>query len=201
MVELHNLGLQDYETVWKNMQQFTAERRPDTADQIWITEHRPVYTLGLNGREEHLLAPGAIPLVHTDRGGQITYHGPGQLVIYPLINLKRLAWGPRQWVSVLEQAVIRSLQQYGIASSAQPKAPGVYVDERKIASLGLRIKSGFSYHGLSVNNCMNLEPFSGINPCGYSGLRVTQLADLGVKVHNHELAVPIIQHILKAIDA
>lgn len=183
------------------MQKFTAERENDMPDQIWITEHTPVYTLGLNGKSEHLLVPTSIPVVQTDRGGQITYHGPGQLIIYPLINLKRLGWGPRQWVTVLEEAVIASCQQYGITAYAQAQAPGVYVEAKKIASLGLRIKSGYSYHGLSFNNCMNLAPFADINPCGYSGLAVTQLADLGVNVHNHELAVPIIQQILKAIDA
>ena len=183
------------------MQKFTAERENDTPDQIWITEHPSVYTLGLNGKSEHLLVPTAIPVVKTDRGGQITYHGPGQLIIYPLINLKRLGWGPRQWVTVLENAVIASCQQYGITAYAKAQAPGVYVEAKKIASLGLRIKSGYSYHGLSFNNCMNLAPFADINPCGYSGLAVTQLADLGVKVHNHELAVPIIQQILKAIEA
>ena len=183
------------------MLKFTADRQADTPDQIWITEHPPVYTLGLNGKFEHLLVPTTIPVVKTDRGGQITYHGPGQLLIYPLINLKRLGWGPRQWVTVLEQAVIASFRHYGINAYAQTQAPGVYVEGQKIASLGLRIKSGYSYHGLSVNNCMNLSPFADINPCGYSGLGVTQLADLGVNVHNHELAVPIVQHILKAIDA
>ena len=183
------------------MLEFSLNRQEDTPDQLWITEHPPVYTLGLNGKTEHLLVSTTIPVVNTDRGGQITYHGPGQLVIYPLINLKRLGWGPRHWVTVLEQAVIHTLRQYGITAYAQSKAPGVYVEEKKIASLGLRIKSGFSYHGLSVNNAMNLAPFGDINPCGYSGLAVTQLADLGVNVHNHELAVPIIQQILKAIEA
>lgn len=183
------------------MLEFTTDRQEDTPDQIWVTEHPPVYTLGLNGKTEHLLVSTTIPVVNTDRGGQITYHGPGQLVIYPLINLKRLGWGPRQWVTVLEQAVIETCQQYGITAYAKPKAPGVYVQEKKIASLGLRIKSGYSYHGLSFNNAMNLAPFSDINPCGYTGLAVTQLADLGVNVHNHELAVPIIQQILKAIEA
>jgi lipoyl(octanoyl) transferase len=198
--ELRQLGLQDYVGVWQQMQQFTASRNAETPDQIWITEHSPVYTLGLNGKREHLLAASEIPVVDSDRGGQITYHGPGQVVIYLLADLKRLGFGPRQMVSILENAVIQTLRQYGIKAQADAKAPGVYVDGQKIASLGLRIKGGCCYHGLSINNQMDLSPFSQINPCGYAGLQVTQLADLGVNIHNHELAVPIVDYIIKAIE-
>ncbi|WP_026147188.1 lipoyl(octanoyl) transferase LipB [Methylomonas sp. MK1] len=197
---LRDLGRQDYLGVWRDMQQFTAERDGDTADQIWIVEHPPVYTLGLNGKREHLLKANAIEIVESDRGGQVTYHGPGQLVIYLLADLRRLGKGPRQMVTILENAVINTLRQYGISAQAQPKAPGVYVNERKIASLGLRIKHGCCYHGLSVNNDMDLAPFADINPCGYAGLQVTQLADLGVKINTQELAVPVVHQLLQAIE-
>lgn len=198
---LRDLGLRDYRDVWHEMQRFTAGRHSDTADEIWIVEHPPVYTLGLNGKREHLLRPTDIPLVESDRGGQLTYHGPGQLVVYLLADLRRLGKGPRQMVTMLENAVIDSLRQYGIASQAQAKAPGVYVDHRKIASLGLRIKNGCCYHGLSINNDMDLAPFQDINPCGYPGLQVTQLADLGVKILTRELAVPVTHQLLKAIES
>jgi lipoyl(octanoyl) transferase len=182
------------------MQQFTAERTPETADEIWITEHTPVYTLGLNGKPEHLLRQTGIPLVESDRGGQITYHGPGQLVIYLLADLRRLNSGPRRMVTLLENAVIETLRLYGIKAQARVEAPGVYVDGKKIASLGLRIKRGCCYHGLSLNNDMGLSPFGNINPCGYAGLEVTQLANYSVNVQNHELAVPIVHQIIKAIE-
>ncbi|WP_026603733.1 lipoyl(octanoyl) transferase LipB [Methylomonas sp. 11b] len=197
---LRNLGRQDYLGVWQAMQQFTAERDSDTADQIWIVEHPPVYTLGLNGKREHLLKANAIEIVESDRGGQVTYHGPGQLVIYILCDLRRLSKGPRQMVTILENSVIDTLRQYGIAAQAQPKAPGVYVNQQKIASLGLRIKHGCCYHGLSINNDMDLAPFADINPCGYAGLQVTQLADLGVKISTQELAVPVVHQLLQAIE-
>lgn len=202
MVEtvLRKLGLQDYQLIWRQMQQFTADRTADTADEIWITEHPPVYTLGLNGKPEHLLCNTDIPVVASDRGGQITYHGPGQLVIYLLVDLKRLQAGPRQMVSILENAVIDTLRQYGISAQARADAPGVYVEGRKIAALGLRIKRGCCYHGLSINNNMDLSPFQNINPCGYAGLEITQLAALGVHVANHELAVPVVHRLIKAIE-
>jgi lipoyl(octanoyl) transferase len=198
---VRQLGLRDYQSVWQEMQCFTAERDADSADEIWITEHPTVYTLGLSGKREHLLTPTEIPVVETDRGGQITYHGPGQLVIYPLLNLRRLAMGPRQAVTLLENAMIDSLRQYGIGAEARPEAPGVYVDGKKIGALGLRIKRGCCYHGLSLNNDMDLQPFQAINPCGYAGLQVTQLADFGVHIHLHELAVPLVHHIIKAIES
>ncbi len=198
---VRQLGMQDYMPTWQAMQRFTVERNPETADEIWITEHSPVYTLGLNGKAEHLLQPTDIPVIDTDRGGQITYHGPGQLVIYLLADLKRLNFGPRQMVTLLENGVIATLKQYGIKSEARKDAPGVYIAGRKIASLGLRIKRGCCYHGLSINNDMDLSPFADINPCGYPGLEVTQLADFGVNIPNHQLAVPVIHHILKAIES
>lgn len=182
------------------MQAFTAERTTGTADEIWITEHPPIYTQGLNGKPEHLLSHTDIPLVASDRGGQITYHGPGQLLIYVLADLRRLNLGPRQIVTILENAVIDTLKLYGILAQARADAPGVYVAGKKIASLGLRIKRGCCYHGLSLNNNMDLKPFQNINPCGYSGLEITQMAANGVSIENHELAVPVIHRIIKAIE-
>lgn len=182
------------------MQSFTANRTTETADEIWITEHFPVYTLGLNGKLEHLLQQTNIPVVKSDRGGQITYHGPGQLIIYVLINLKRLNFGARQIVNLLESAIVTSLSQYGIKAETNKNAPGVYVDKKKIASLGLRIKQGYCYHGLSLNNQMDMAPFFNINPCGYPGLEMTQLSEQNIFIDNQELAVPVVHHILKAIE-
>jgi lipoyl(octanoyl) transferase len=198
-ITIRNLGLQHYETTWQAMQQFTLDRSEETIDEIWIVEHFPVYTLGLNGKPEHLLDAGAIPVIHSDRGGQVTYHGPGQLVIYTLLDIKRLKIGVRQLVTILEQAMISTLAGYGIAGFARLDAPGVYVEGKKIGSIGMRIKKNCSYHGLSFNNQMDLSPFDSINTCGYPGLEVTQLADLGVTVNNSELAMPVIQAITTAI--
>lgn len=199
MVAIRNLGLQDYQSTWQAMQRFTQNRDAETADEIWITEHAAVYTLGLNGKREHLLNTGDIPVINSDRGGQVTYHGPGQLIIYTLLDIKRLNLGVRQLVTLLEQAVIITLAQYGITAVARPDAPGVYVNDKKIGSIGLRIKKNCSYHGLSLNNCMDLRPFDHINTCGYSGLEVTQLADLGVTVSNADLAISVTQAIIKAL--
>lgn len=187
-ITIRQLGLQDYEITWQAMQRFTLDRTPETDDQIWIVEHFPVYTLGLNGKREHLLNTGSIPVVQTDRGGQVTYHGPGQLVVYPLLNLKRRGLGVRPLVTLLEQTMIDTLAYYGIDALARPEAPGVYVDGKKIGSIGVRIRNNCCYHGLSLNNAMDLTPFKFINPCGYAGLEVTQLADLGVAVGHDELA-------------
>ncbi len=181
------------------MQRFTQHRDAQTADEIWITEHPPVYTLGLNGKREHLLNTGDILVINSDRGGQVTYHGPGQLVIYILIDIKRLNLGVRQLVTTLEQAMIFALAQYGITAVARADAPGVYVGNKKIGSIGLRIKRNCSYHGLSINNNMDLRPFDHINTCGYPGLAVTQLADLGVTVSNADLALSVTQAIIKAL--
>ncbi len=173
------------------MQHFTRTRTEATADELWLVEHPPVYTQGLSGKALHLLNTGAIPVVQTDRGGQVTYHGPGQLVLYTLLDLQRLQLGIRPLVSLLEQAMIDALAQYGVEAYARIDAPGVYVDAKKIGSVGLRVKKHCCYHGLSLNNYMDLTPFTGINTCGYPDLKVTQLADLGVNVHTHELAIPV----------
>lgn len=199
-IAIRNLGLQYYDTTWQAMQQFTQDRTEETADELWIVEHFPVYTLGLNGKPEHLLDAGAIPVIRSDRGGQVTYHGPGQLVIYTLLDIKRLKIGVRQLVTILEQAMISTLAAYGITAYARADAPGVYVNDKKIGSIGMRIKRNCSYHGLSLNNQMDLSPFDSINTCGYAGLEVTRLADLGIAVNNSELALPVIQAITTAIQ-
>jgi lipoyl(octanoyl) transferase len=178
-VQLKWLGRVPYEPTWRAMQQFTAERDEYTEDEIWLLEHEPVFTLGMNGSRAHLLAPGDIPVVQIDRGGQVTYHGPGQLVVYPLIDVRRANLGVRALVSALERAVIDLGARYSIAAFCREGAPGVYVAGHKLASVGLRIRRGGSYHGLALNVDMDLEPFSRINPCGYAGLAMTQLAALG----------------------
>jgi len=161
------------------MQRFTEQRDEGTHDELWLLEHPPVFTLGMNGKAEHVLAAGDIPVVNIDRGGQVTYHGPGQLVVYPLLDLKRLNLGVRDLVIALENAIVATVAQWGIHSQGKRDAPGVYVDGRKLASIGLRIKRGCSYHGLALNVAMDLEPFRRINPCGYAGLEVTQVSELG----------------------
>ncbi len=180
-LHVRRLGRTDYRVTWEAMRRHSATRGPTAPDEIWLTEHPPVFTLGRNARREHLLAPGAIPVVPTDRGGQVTYHGPGQLVAYLLIDLRRRGLGVRHLVDAMERAVIDALGTWGIAAHARPDAPGVYVGEAKIASLGLRVSRGRSYHGLALNVDMDLEPFTRINPCGHAGLRVTQLRELGVR--------------------
>nr|WP_157174664.1 lipoyl(octanoyl) transferase LipB [Thiocystis violascens] len=171
-------GLQDYPATLAAMRDWTDARREDTRDEVWLLEHPPVFTLGQAGRLEHILAPGAIPVVQSDRGGQVTYHGPGQLIVYPLLDLRRTGLGVKRLVSLLEQCVIDLLDIYGIAAARRPNAPGVYVADAKIASLGLRIRQGCSYHGLALNVAMDLEPFRRINPCGYAGLAITQVSEL-----------------------
>ena len=195
LIQVRQLGRINYTTAFAAMQAFTEARDAATLDELWLLEHPPVFTLGLNGGPEHLLAPGAIPVIRVDRGGQVTYHGPGQLVVYVLLDLRRAQLGVRQLVTQLEQTVIELLADYGIAAHARPEAPGVYVGAAKIASLGLRIRRGCSYHGLSLNRAMDLEPFSRIDPCGYPGLRVTQLRDLGIFAgleEVQELLMPIL---------
>jgi lipoyl(octanoyl) transferase len=174
------LGRCDYVPTWQAMQSFTATRDSETRDEIWFLEHPPVFTLGMNAKPEHLLAPGDIPVVQIDRGGQVTYHGPGQLVVYPLIDVKRSAIGVRQLVMGLENAVIALAAQWNITAAGKREAPGIYVEERKLGSVGLRIRRGCSYHGLALNVAMDLEPFQRINPCGYAGLEVIDLRSLGV---------------------
>lgn len=178
-VILRQLGMQQYETVWQQMQHFTDQRTKQSIDEIWLVEHSPVFTLGQAGKREHLLKPGKIPVIQTDRGGQVTYHGPGQLVLYILLDLRRNKIGIRQLVTLIEESIIGTLRSYDINSNARKEAPGVYVDGRKIAALGLRVRRGCSYHGLSLNVKMDLGPFNCINPCGHANLEVTQLADLG----------------------
>ena len=179
-----SLGRTDYETTWRAMQAFTSARTPATPDEIWLTEHPPIYTLGLAGRREHLLRDNGIPALKVDRGGQVTYHGPGQLVTYLLFDLKRRGIGIRAMVRSIEASIVEWLDSMGISAYGKPAAPGVYVrvagTEAKIAALGLKVRSGCTYHGLALNVAMDLSPFADIDPCGYKGLAVTQLADLGV---------------------
>jgi lipoyl(octanoyl) transferase len=172
-------GISDYAATWAEMRAFTDGRTPATLDEIWLLQHPPIFTLGQAGRREHLLDPGEIPVIQTDRGGQVTYHGPGQIVAYVLIDLRRAGLGVKGLVHLLEGAVIDLLAGFGIPAQARPDAPGVYVAAAKVASLGLRVRRGCSYHGLSLNVAMDLTPFGRINPCGYPGLAVTQIADLG----------------------
>ncbi|MDR2012958.1 MAG: lipoyl(octanoyl) transferase LipB [Rhodanobacter sp.] len=178
-VLVRKLGRQPYEPLWRAMQAFTDARGPDTPDELWVLEHDPVFTLGQAGKWEHVLMPGDIPVVPVDRGGQVTYHGPGQIVVYPLFDLRRLKIGVRELVQRIEQAIIDTLEHWGISAARRAGAPGVYVGEAKVAALGLRVRRGCSLHGLAFNVNMNLEPFQRINPCGYRGLVVTQVLDLG----------------------
>lgn len=196
---IRNLGLQHYRETWQAMQDYTQLRDSQSPDQIWIVEHRPVYTLGLNAKPEHLLNTQDIPVITTDRGGQVTYHGPGQLVVYTLLDIQRLNLNVRQLVTVLENAIITTLAQYGLYAIARPEAPGVYIAGKKIGSIGLRVKKGCCYHGLSLNNAMDLSPFDGINTCGLNDLEVTQLAALGVNIHLHELAIPVVHAIKETL--
>jgi lipoyl(octanoyl) transferase len=178
-VLVRRFGRQPYEPVWRAMQAFTDTRGADTPDELWLLEHDPVFTLGQAGRMEHVLAPGAIPVVPVDRGGQVTYHGPGQLVAYPLFDLRRMKVGVRELVHRIEQAVIDTLAEWNIGAERRAGAPGVYVAGAKIAALGLRVRRGCAFHGLAFNVDMDLEPFRRINPCGYEGLAITQVLDLG----------------------
>jgi lipoyl(octanoyl) transferase len=173
------LGRVDYEPTWRAMQRFVDARGQATPDEFWFLEHPPVFTLGMNSRPEHLLGTGDIPVVQIDRGGQVTYHGPGQLVVYPLLDLGRAKLGVRGLVEGIERAIVATVAQWGIEARGRRDAPGVYVGPRKLASVGLRIRRGCSYHGLALNVAMDLEPFRRINPCGYAGLEMTQLAELG----------------------
>ena len=177
---VRNLGLVAYEPTWRAMQAFNASRSESTPDQVWLVEHPPVFTLGLAGRRGHVRDPGDIPVVATDRGGQVTYHGPGQAIAYVLLDLRRLGLGAKELVRRIEQAVIEVLERRGIVGARRPGMPGVYVDRAKIAAIGLRIARGCCYHGVALNVTVDLEPFARIDPCGYPGLASTRLADLGV---------------------
>jgi lipoyl(octanoyl) transferase len=192
-VLVRQLGRRDYLPVWQAMQRFTDARDATTRDELWLVEHPPVFTVGLNGKPEHLLSPGTIPVVKVDRGGQVTYHGPGQIVLYFLLDLRRLGLGVRALVSLMEQAVIELLAGYNIHADSRREAPGVYVNGAKIAALGLRVRKGCSYHGLALNVEMDLEPFARINPCGYPGLAVTQLRALGVSESQAEIETKLLQ--------
>ena len=198
---LKHLGLVDYVSTWQAMQDFTSQRDPQSDDEIWLLEHPPVYTQGLAGKPEHLLAATSIPVIKTDRGGQITYHGPGQLVAYVLYDLKRAGMSVRELVRRIEQALIDVLQDYGIAASRKTSAPGVYVHGAKIAALGLRVRRGCSYHGLSFNVAMDLAPFSAINPCGYAGLEVTDLARLGVRASMSEVTNALTSQLITQLSS
>ena len=177
-MERRYLGLVDYASTFEAMKQYTRDRDESSPNQLWLLQHYPVFTLGLSGKTEHVLAPGDIPIIQVDRGGQVTYHGPGQWVVYILFDLRGVGMGVRTLVSIIEQAVIGLLADYGIDTTLDPKAPGVYVNNHKIASLGLKISRGASYHGIALNVDMDLEPFQRINPCGYAGLQITSMANL-----------------------
>lgn len=197
---IRQLGTQEYEKTWLQMKAFCANRSTETVDEVWFVEHPPVFTQGVSGKPEHILDAGDIPIVQSDRGGQVTYHGPGQLVMYVLFDLHRLGIGVRELVDVLENTTINVLKQYGIISAAKKDAPGVYVSEAKIASLGLRVKKGRSYHGLSLNIKMDLTPFSKINPCGYKDLKVTQLQEHGVNCHVTDLVAPLLDELMQQLN-
>jgi len=189
------LGLSDYVTTLGQQRSFTEQRGPSTPDQLWCLEHPPVYTQGLAGKAEHLLNSGQIPVVQTDRGGQVTYHGPGQLVMYPLLDLRRQGISIKKYVFLLEQSIITLLEQFELLAVRSPGAPGVYINNQKIAALGIRVRNGCCYHGLAVNVDLDMGPFAGINPCGYAGLGVTQLADFGIELSVEEVShrlVPIL---------
>jgi len=198
-VLVRDLGRRAYEPVWHAMQAFTDARDADTEDELWLVEHDPVFTQGQAGKAEHLLAPGDIPVVAVDRGGQVTYHGPGQIVAYPMIDLRRLGIGVRQLVCRIEQAIINTLEEWNIAAARREGAPGVYVGEAKIAALGLRVRRGCSFHGLAFNIAMDLAPFSRINPCGYRGLAVTQMTDLGAATHPAIVAPVLVRELCREL--
>ncbi len=198
---VRHLGLRDYPEVWHDMQRFTDTRTPDTRDEIWLLEHPPVFTLGLNGKPEHILTPGDIPVVKCDRGGQVTYHGPGQLIIYLLLDLRRRDLGVKTLVRKIEQAIIDLLQDNGIHGQRREGAPGIYVGDAKIAALGLRIRRGCCYHGLSLNVNMDLEPFSRINPCGYAGLKTVQLHDLRPDINVEHTGNALLQQLARQLVA
>lgn len=195
LLNIKDLGQADYEPTWRAMQAFTQERHADTVDELWLLEHPPVFTQGLNGKAEHLLHTGEIPVVSIDRGGQVTYHGPGQLVCYPLWDIQRLNLGVRDLVVGIENAIIATVAEYGVEARGRRDAPGVYVASQKLASIGLRIRRHACYHGLALNVAMDLEPFSRINPCGFSDLSVTDLRALGVHTSVSAVAGRLASHL------
>ena len=194
---LRDLGRQPYEPVWRAMQAFTDTRDGSTSDELWLVEHDPVFTLGQAGKEEHVLMPGDIPVLHVDRGGQVTYHGPGQIVLYPLFDLKRLKVGVKDYVCRIEQAMIDTLADWNIHAVRREGAPGVYVNDAKIGALGIRVRRGCTFHGLAFNIAMDLEPFRRINPCGYQGLQVTSMLDLGGPSSLDEVKLVLVAHVAR----
>ncbi len=194
------LGLTDYEPTWQAMKRFTDGRDRETADEVWLVQHPPVFTQGQSGKPEHLLLPGDIPVVQVDRGGQVTYHGPGQLVAYLLLDVRRLGFGVRELVTRIEHSLIDLLAIYGVEAAAKPDAPGVYVDGAKIASLGLRIRNGCSFHGLALNVDMDLDPFKRINPCGYAGLAMTQLREQAGPIEFAEVSARLRAQLVNHLD-
>ena len=197
---IRELGVADYESTWLAMKHFTDGRDKHTADEVWLVQHPPVFTQGQAGKAEHLLLPGDIPVVKSDRGGQVTYHGPGQLVAYLMLDVRRLGFGVRELVTRMEQCLIDLLASYGVTAVARPDAPGVYVEGTKIASLGLRIRNGCSFHGLALNVDMDLEPFRRINPCGYAGLAMTQLRDHAGPIEFAEVGARLRTQLVKHLD-
>ena len=194
-LKIRQLGLQDYQLTWEAMKTFCIERDADTCDEVWFVQHPAVFTQGVSGKAEHILASSDIPIVQTDRGGQVTYHGPGQLVMYVLFDLRRLGIGVRVLVDLLENITIAGLKTYGLTANARKDAPGVYISAKKIASLGLRVKKSCSYHGLSINIDMDLNPFKLINPCGYEGLEITQLSDYGINCQLEDFAAVLLHEL------
>lgn len=196
-VRVRDLGRKAYEPVWRAMSTVTSERGSETPDEFWLVEHDPVFTLGQAGREEHVLMPGDIPVIHVDRGGQVTYHGPGQLVLYPLLDLRRLKIGVREYVCRIEQALIDTLGDWNIEAVRRDGAPGVYVAGAKVAALGIRIRRGCSFHGLAFNIDMDLEPYRRINPCGYAGLQVASMVDFGGPSSMEAVKPVLVQHLAR----
>lgn len=197
---IHSLGLVEYQPTWEAMKRFTADRTADTRDEIWLVQHPPTFTQGLAGKPEHLLCHSDIPVVKIDRGGQVTYHGPGQIVAYLLLDLRRWHIGVRDLVRLMEHAVVDLLGEFGVAAQGRDDAPGVYVGAAKVASLGLKIKNGYCYHGMALNVNMDLTPFSYINPCGYAGLRVTQTCELGITAELGELQAQLAQNLIHGLQ-
>ena len=193
-------GVLDYETAWHDMQVFTHNRDQDTADELWFLQHPPVFTLGRNGKQKHLHDTGRIPVINVDRGGQVTYHGPGQLVVYTLLDINRRQLGVQSLVGLLEQAVIDLCSDHAIHAQRRDNAPGVYVDNRKLAALGLRVRKGRAFHGLSLNVDMDLAPFALIDPCGYQGMEVTQLRQLGVDASMENVSTQLQKHLERLLD-
>ena len=199
-IKLNYLGLKNYEPIWRAMQTFTDKRDENTLDELWMVQHPPVFTQGQAGKAEHILNPAGIPVIQVDRGGQVTYHGPGQIVIYPLIDLKRHKIGIKALVNGIEEALIQTMAEYDVVAKRKEKAPGVYVDGKKIASLGLRVRKGCTFHGLAFNIRMDLEPFFRINPCGYAGLEVTQLSELNPDAEFEKVQEILIKNLCEILN-